>query len=83
MEDLNDGRYHEKFDIGDLAKQKETKSKLSEPNETIPGKSFHIAVSNISRLYTSTGSLLNIEESMRSPVLALIIIKGLSKSKGL
>ena len=38
-------------------------------------------MSDISRLYyTSSGSLLNIEES-RSPVLVLKIIKGLSKSR--
>ncbi|CAG8455733.1 12708_t:CDS:2 [Rhizophagus irregularis] len=81
IEDLNDGRYHEEFDTEDLAKQKETTSKLGKPNETIPGKVLRIPVSDISRLYyTSSGSLLNIEES-RSPVLVLKIIKGLSKSR--
>ncbi|RIA92566.1 RanGTP-binding protein [Glomus cerebriforme] len=80
-EDLNDGRYHEEFDTGDLVKQKETRAKLDKPNETIPGKIIRIPVSDISRLYyTSSGSLLNIEES-RSPVLVLKIIKGLSKSR--
>ncbi|GBC03591.1 hypothetical protein RclHR1_05200002 [Rhizophagus clarus] len=80
-EDLNDGRYHEEFDTEDIAKQKETKSKLGKPNETIPGKVLRIPVSDISRLYyTSSGNLLNIEES-RSPVLVLKIIKGLSKSR--
>jgi hypothetical protein len=81
IEDLNDGRYHEEFDTEDLTKQKETASKLGKPNETIPGKVLRIPVSDISRLYyTSSGSLLNIEES-RSPVLVLKIIKGLSKSR--
>lgn len=81
IEDLNDGRYHEEFDTEDLAKQKETTSKLGKPNEIIPGKVLRIPVSDISRLYyTSSGSLLNIEES-RSPVLVLKIIKGLSKSR--
>ncbi|CAG8592743.1 10907_t:CDS:2 [Funneliformis caledonium] len=78
---LNDGRYHEEFDAGDLKKQKETRAKLGKPNESIPGKILRIPVSDISRLYyTSSGSLLNIEES-RSPVLVLKVIKGLSRTR--
>ncbi|CAI2175164.1 3410_t:CDS:2 [Funneliformis geosporum] len=81
IEDLNDGRYHEEFDEGDFKKQKVTRAKLGKPNESIPGKVLRIPVSDISRLYyTSSGSLLNIEES-RSPVLVLKVIKGLSKTR--
>ena len=55
--------------------------KFTPSYEIIPGKILRISVSDISRLYyTSSGSLLNIEES-RSPVLVLKIIKGLSKSR--
>jgi len=50
IEVLNDGRYHEEFEMGDIAKQKKP--------EIIPG---NILVSDISRLYyTSPRSLLNI-----------------------
>ncbi|CAG8608109.1 792_t:CDS:2, partial [Paraglomus brasilianum] len=74
-EDLNDGRYHEEFDMGDRKKQKETIAKLGKSNVTIPGKVKRITVRNISRLYyNSSGSLLNIEES-KSPVLVITVIK--------
>ncbi|CAJ0766545.1 21752_t:CDS:2, partial [Entrophospora sp. SA101] len=63
IEDLNDGRYHDEFDIEDPKKQKEIKSKLEQPNVSIPGKIKRIPVTSISRLfYNSSGSLLNIEE---------------------
>ncbi|CAG8627087.1 11027_t:CDS:2, partial [Paraglomus occultum] len=75
-EDLNDGRYHEEFDMGDRKKQKETIAKLGKSNVIIPGKVKRITVRNISRLYyNSSGSLLNIEES-KSPVLVITVIKG-------
>ncbi|CAG8510950.1 1024_t:CDS:2 [Acaulospora morrowiae] len=79
-EDLNDGRYHEEFDIDDPVKLKEIKDKLDKPSQSIPGKVRRIPVGEISRLYyTSSGSLLNIEES-KTPVLVLKVIKGLSKA---
>ncbi|CAG8547458.1 3498_t:CDS:2 [Ambispora gerdemannii] len=72
-EDLNDGRYHEEFDINE-----ETRAKL-ENNEKIPGKVLRIPISEISRLfYNSSGSMLNIEDS-RTPVLVLKVVKGLYK----
>ncbi|CAJ0827846.1 7145_t:CDS:2, partial [Entrophospora sp. SA101] len=81
IEDLNDGRYHDEFDIEDPKKQKEIKSKLEKPNVSIPGKIKRIPVTSISRLfYNSSGSLLNIEES-KSPVLVLKVMKSLSSSK--
>ncbi|CAG8526063.1 16391_t:CDS:2 [Acaulospora colombiana] len=80
VEDLNDGRYHEEFDTGDPARLKEIRAKLDKSNQSIPGKIRRIPVGEISRLYyTSSGSLLNIEES-KTPVLVLKVIKGLSKA---
>ncbi|RHZ63856.1 hypothetical protein Glove_327g25 [Diversispora epigaea] len=76
IEDLNDGRYHEEFE-----KSPSIRAKIGKPNQSIPGKCFRIPVAEISRLYyTSSGSLLNIEES-KTPVLVLKVIKGLSKAR--
>ncbi|KAI8869103.1 Ran-binding-domain-containing protein, partial [Ramicandelaber brevisporus] len=62
-EDLNDGRYHE--EIADMR----LKSGM-----IVPGRVRYIPVTNIQRLcYTSSGNLLNIEES-RSPVLVLKVV---------
>ncbi|CAG8776001.1 16675_t:CDS:1, partial [Racocetra fulgida] len=80
IEDLNDGRYHEEFDNDGLAKQLAEEAKLGKHSQCIPGKIKRIPVGEISRLYyTSSGSLLNIEDS-KSPVLVLKVIKGLSKA---
>ncbi|RIB30514.1 RanGTP-binding protein [Gigaspora rosea] len=80
VEDLNDGRYHEEFDNDGSAKQLSEEVKLENKSQCIPGKIKRIPVGEISRLYyTSSGSLLNIEDS-KSPVLVLKVIKGLSKS---
>ncbi|CAG8671097.1 4163_t:CDS:2, partial [Dentiscutata erythropus] len=80
VEDLNDGRYHEEFDNDGPAKQLTEEAKLGKKSQCIPGKIKRIPVAEISRLYyTSSGSLLNIEDS-KSPVLVLKVIKGLSKA---
>ncbi|KAG9290098.1 hypothetical protein G9A89_010404 [Geosiphon pyriformis] len=79
-EDLNDGRYHEEFDLGDDKKKRETSAKL-ESSEKIPGKVRRIPVFEISRLfYNSSGSMLNIEDS-RTPVLVLKVVKGSYKGE--
>ncbi|CAG8791089.1 32586_t:CDS:2, partial [Racocetra persica] len=71
VEDLNDGRYHEEFDNDCPAKQLAEEAKLGKHSQCIPGKIKRIPVGEISRLYyTSSGSLLNIEDS-KSPVLVL------------
>ncbi|CAG8741785.1 13417_t:CDS:2 [Cetraspora pellucida] len=80
VEDLNDGRYHEEFDNDGPAIQLAEEAKLGQQSQSIPGKIKRIPVGEISRLYyTSSGSLLNIEDS-KSPVLVLKVIKGLSKA---